>query len=127
MDRLLWVLQIVVGVFFIFAGINHLIVPEGLPTTLRWMYDLSDTLHVVAGTAEILGGVGLILPSVTRIRPELTCHAAYGLVLVMLSAAIWHVGRGEVPQIVVNVVLIAVLVFIGYGRMRLRPVGARSA
>jgi uncharacterized membrane protein len=91
------------------------------------MYDLSDTFHVVAGTAEVLGGVGLILPAVTRIRPELTSYAAYGLVLVMLGAAIWHIGRGEVPQIVVNVVLIAILVYIGYGRMRLRPLEARSA
>lgn len=127
MNRLLWVLQVVVGVYFTFTGINHFIVPEGLPTTLEWMYDLSDTLHVVAGTAEILGGVGLILPAVTRIRPELTSYAAYGLVLVMAAAAIWHVGRGEVPQIVVNLVVIAVLMFIGYGRMRLLPLEARSA
>ena len=104
----------------------HLIVPEGLPDPLSWMYDLSDTLHVVAGAAEILGGLGLILPAVTRILPALTPLAALGLLIVMTGAIIWHVGRNELQNVAVNIVNVAVLGYIAYGRRRLAPIGARS-
>jgi uncharacterized membrane protein len=126
LNRLLWVLQIVLGVYFIAVGVLHFIVPDGLPAQMDWMYELSDTLHTVSGIAEILGGLGLILPAVTGIRPELVAYAAFGLALVMVGAAIWHLGRGETTQIVLNLINIAVLAFVGYGRLRLRPLPART-
>ena len=126
MNRLLWVLQVVLGVYFIAVGVMHFVVPEGLPAQMDWMYALSDTQHTLAGIAEILGGLGLIVPAVTGIRPELVAYAAFGLALVMVGAAIWHLGRGEAAQIVLNVINIAVLGFVGYGRLRLRPLPARS-
>ena len=127
MNKLVWVLQILLGVYFIAVGVMHFVVPEGLPAAMEWMYDLSEELHWAAGTAEILGGLGLILPAVTGIRPELVAYAAFGLALVMVGAAIWHLGRGEAMQIALNVVNIAVLVFVGYARLRLRPLPARTA
>ena len=123
---LLWVLQVVMGVYFIFVGVMHFIVPEGLPAPMEWMYDMSDTLHVVAGVAEILGGLGLILPSLTRIRPELTVYAAGGLLLVMIGAIVYHATRGETQSIATNVVIAAIVAFIGYGRWKLEPIVARS-
>jgi hypothetical protein len=45
---------------------------------MGWMYDLSTKLHAIAGIAEILGGRGLIPPSLTPIRPELTVAAVQG-------------------------------------------------
>lgn len=124
---ILWVLQVVFGLYFVFVGIMHFIVPDGLPELMSWMYDLSDTLHIVSGTAEILGGIGLILPSVTRIRPELTVYAAVGLVIVMVGAAIWHISRGEPASVVNNLVLAALLAYIAYGRWRLEPIPDRDA
>jgi uncharacterized membrane protein YphA (DoxX/SURF4 family) len=123
--RLLWLLQIVFGVYFVAMGIMHFTLPDGLPEAMSWMYELPETLHIVSGTAEILGGLGLILPGLTRIRPELTWMAAFGLAIVMLGAAVWHIGRGEFMQMALNVVTLAVLAFIGYGRLRLHPL--RSA
>lgn len=125
MNRVLWVLQIVFGLYFVGVGVTHFTLPDGLPEMMGWMYDLSDGLHVAAGTAEILGGLGLILPAVTRIRPELVVWAAYGLVIVMLGAVVWHISRGEVAQIVLNVINVAILGFIGYGRQRLHPLEPR--
>ena len=127
MNVVLWVLQALFGVYFIAIGAMHFIVPEGLPDMMSWMYELSDTLHYVSGTAEILGGLGLILPGVTRIRPELTVWAASGLALVMVGAAIWHIGRGEAVSIGLNVANAVVLGFIAYGRAKLVPLEARSA
>lgn len=124
--RILWILQWLVGVYFVIIGIMHFIVPDGLPGPLAWMYELSDTVHLVTGVAEILGGLGLILPSLTRILPGLTIAAAVGLLIVMIGAAIWHAGRGEIQNIAVNLVNAAVLAYIAYGRWRLAPIAARS-
>lgn len=125
MNRALWVLQVAFGLYFIGVGVSHFILPDGLPELMSWMYELSDSLHVIAGTAEILGGLGLILPAVTRIRPELVVWAAYGLVIVMVGAAVWHLTRGEAMQIVLNLINAAVLGLVGYGRQQLHPLEAR--
>jgi uncharacterized membrane protein YphA (DoxX/SURF4 family) len=121
----LWVLETVLGLYFVGTGIVHFLVPPGLPQPMSWMYELPTTLHVVAGAAEILGGLGLVLPGLTRIRPELTPLAALGLVVMMAGAAAWHLTRGEVPNIAMNLVLGALAAFVALGRWRIRPlVGA---
>ena len=120
-NRVLWVLQWIFGVYFIAVGIMHFIVPDGLPNMMAWMYELNDTVHVISGTAEILGGLGLILPGLTGIRPELTIAAAIGLLLVMLGAAVWHVGREEFANVGTNIFNAAVMGYIAYGRWKLAP------
>lgn len=125
-NKVLWVLQWVFGIYFIAIGVMHFIVPEGLPDLMGWMYELDDTLHVISGVAEILGGLGLILPAVTGIRPELTVYAALGLLVVMVGAIIWHAGRGEPMSIATNVFNAAVMGYIAYGRSRLAPLAART-
>jgi uncharacterized membrane protein len=125
--KVLWVLQWVLGLYFIAVGMMHFIVPDGLPGPMEWMYDLSDTVHAIAGTAEILGGLGLILPGLTRIRPELTVAAAVGLILVMLGAVIFHLGRDEYAQLVMNVVIAAALAYVAYGRWKPSPLPGKDA
>jgi len=124
--RVLWILQWLLGLFYIAFGITHFMVPDGLPEQLSWMYDLTDTEHAVAGTAEILGGLGLILPALTRIRPGLTSLAAGGLMAVMVGAAVFHFGREEWVNIGVNAVLFVLLGYVAYGRWQLAPIGSDS-
>lgn len=126
-NTVLWILQGVLGVYFIVVGIMHFIVPEGLPSMMEWMYDLSDTMHIISGTAEILGGIGLILPAATRIRPELTVWAALGLMAVMLGAAIYHIGREEWQSLPGNIVVLALLGYVAYGRWKLEPITPKAA
>lgn len=127
MNILLWILQIVFGVYLFFVGIMHFIVPPGLPNLMSWMYDLSTTLHLISGIAEILGGLGLILPGLFRIQTRLVPLAAAGLALVMVGAMIYHIPRGETFNIVNNLVLALLLAFIAYGRWQLKPIPERSA
>lgn len=130
MNILLWILQIVLGIYFVATGVIHFALPPGLPEQMAWMYELDSTLHLVSGTAEILGGLGLILPAATRIMPILTSLAAAGLVAVMVAAAIWHFGRGELVNIAMNLVLASVLTFVGYRRAttnRIPPRGSSVA
>ncbi|MCI0520839.1 MAG: DoxX family protein [Chloroflexi bacterium] len=127
MNILLWVLQILFGVYFFLTGVTHFTVPPGLPAPLAWMYELSPGLHAFSGAAEILGGLGLILPAVTRIQTRLVPLAALGLALVMAGAAFWHIPRGEVQNIAMNVVVGIIAVFIAYGRWKLSPLKDRAA
>jgi uncharacterized membrane protein len=121
MNIFLWVLQFFLGIYFIFTGVIHFVVPPGLPAPMAWMYDLSSSLHYIIGVIEILGGLGLILPGLTRIQTRLTSMAALGLVIVMLGAAVWHIPRGEYPNIVMNLLLAGLAGFVAYGRWRLSP------
>ena len=127
MNILLWILQILLGIYFTLIGIMHFIIPPGLPAQMSWMYELSPTLHYISGTAEILGGLGLILPSVTRIKTWLTPLAALGLTIVMILAVIYHLQRNEMANIPFNLVLAALSAFVAYGRWKLAPLSDRSA
>jgi putative oxidoreductase len=131
MNRSLWGLQILLGTYFILVGIVHFVVPGGLPGLLSWMYELPDALHVVSGTADLLGGLGLILPGLSRIQPGLTVWAAGGLLLVLIPAAFWHLGRGELVNVLLNLALVGLLGFLAYGRARRSPLpgsfGAHAA
>jgi uncharacterized membrane protein len=123
----LWVLQVLLGVYFFAVGVNHFILPPGLPATMSWMYELSPGMHYFSGIAEILAGLGLILPGVTKIQTRLTSLAGAGLVLVMIGAAVFHITRGEAPNIVQNIILGGLAAFVAYGRWKLRPLKDRSS
>ena len=123
----MWVLPIVLGVCFGFVGVKRFTVPPGPPAPMAWMQELSPGLHYFSGSAESLAALGLILPRVTHIQPRLTHPAALGLVLAMLGAAAWHVGRGETTRILLTSVLALLAGFVAYGRWRLKPLSARQA
>jgi uncharacterized membrane protein len=127
LNIVLWILQILLGLYFLAIGVMHFVIPPGLPAQMSWMYDLPTWLHWVSGIAEILGGLGLILPGLFRIQTRLIPLAASGLALVMVGAVIYHVTRGEFQNILFNVILAALMLFIAYGRTRLAPLQDRSA
>ena len=126
MNIILWVLQILFGLYFFAVGVMHFIIPPGLPAMMSWMYDLSPALHTISGIAEILGGVGLILPGLLRIQTRLVPLAAAGLAVVMVGAAVYHVLRGEFVNIGLNLLNAAVLAFVAYGRWKLEPLADRG-
>ena len=126
MNILLWILQIFLGIYFFLVGVMHFIVPPNLPSMMSWMYDLSPAVHYISGAAEILGGLGLILPGVTRIQTRLIPAAAFGLVLVMFGAVGYHLVRGETYNIYLNIFLSVLLAFVAYGRWKLYPLTDRK-
>ena len=64
----------------------------------------------------MLGAIGLILPAVLDVAPVLVPVAAVGLALVMVGAATTHLRRKETPMVVLNVVLLALALFVAWGR-----------
>jgi hypothetical protein len=58
------------------------------------------------GVLEVLGAVGLILPPLTGIAPELAIVAAIALAVLQLLATGFHVVRRELKDLWLNVVLV---------------------
>jgi hypothetical protein len=79
------------------------------------------------GVAEVLAGVGLTLPGLTRIMPWLVTWAAVGVAFVSVSATVLHVVRAEWSSAVITLVLFAMAAWVAYMRHRVLPIGVRRA
>jgi uncharacterized membrane protein YphA (DoxX/SURF4 family) len=129
----LWILQVLWGVFFCFTGFGKIMCYRAdvwnhtLHQPVAWFSAVPQGLFVFIGVCEFLGGVGLILPAMTGVKPKLTPFAAIGLTLIMILAAIFHIVRGEYSFFVpMNLVLAGVAAFIAYGRLMARPIEPSS-
>lgn len=91
---------------------------------MSFVNSFSESMVRFIGLSEILGALGLILPSVLRIKPLLTPMAALGLASVMVLAAIYHITHGEPP--VPNIILFALAAFIVWGRFKAIPIHSKA-
>lgn len=115
MTYLLWIVQALLALLFLFSGGAKLIMsaeamqgPVSLPVLfLRFI-----------GVCEVLGGIGLILPGLLRIRPGLTPLAAAGLVVIMIGATVVTLTSGAISVAVFPVVVGLLAAFVAYGRWR---------
>jgi hypothetical protein len=113
MTYVLWIVQGLLALLFLFTGGIKLVLPlevltEGSP--------LPGWFVRFLGVAEVLGAIGLILPGLLRIRPGLTPLAAAGLVIIMIGATVVTlVGAGVAPALIPLVVGL-LLAFVAYGR-----------
>ena len=129
---LLWTLQVLWGVFFSFTGFGKVLaydpaVWNHMLHQVAWFSAVPQGLFVFIGACEFLGGIGLILPAMTGIKPQLTPLAAIGLTVIMILAALFHIVRGESSFFVpLNLVLGGVAAFIAYGRLMAMPTAAQS-
>ena len=78
------------------------------------------------GVAEVLGGLGLVLPGLLRIRPGLTPLAAAGLVLVTIGATAYQLAAGQPESALFAVAVGLLCAFVASGRSR-PPLRARGA
>lgn len=126
LNIVLWIAQSLLAAMFLMAGAMKLTSPiETLSESLPWVTAVPAALVRIIGLSELLGGLGLLLPSVLRIKPQLTVWAGIGLAAVMVLAAIFHGSRGEFSAIGMNVVLMAIALFIAWGRNKKVPIRAK--
>jgi uncharacterized membrane protein YphA (DoxX/SURF4 family) len=122
MNIVLWIVQILLAAMFLMAGYSKAFQPiDALGQMLPWTLDLPLTLVRFIGVSELLAGIGLVAPALTGIKPRLTILAAAGLILVMVSAIIFHLSRAEYGYTVFNLVLLALAAFVAYGRLKVAP------
>jgi hypothetical protein len=121
---LLWVVQVLLALFFALgSGAPKLFLPvEMLPMPIP----LPELLLRLIGVAEVLGGLGLILPGLLHIRPGLTPLAAAGLVLVTIGATVYQLAAGQPESAVFAIVVGLLAAFVAYGRWRLAPLRGAS-
>jgi len=117
MNTALWVAQGLLAVAFVVAGTMKLTQAHGkLAEQMGWPKDFSAGTVKLIGGLELLGGLGLILPSLTGVAPILTPLAAVGLAVIQVGAVVVHMRRKETPMLIANLVLIALLAFVAWGR-----------
>ena len=118
MIYVLWILQGLLAALFVFAGGVKLVLPL---EKLTGPVALPGLFIRFLGVAEVLGGLGLVLPGLLGIRPGLTPLAAVGLVIIMVGAVAITIAGGDVTAALMPLVVGLLLAFVAYARWRLAP------
>src|SRR5574342_741022 len=100
-NALLWTVQVLLALLFLFAGGMKLAMPLAV---LAKVAPLPAWFLKFIGAAETAGAIGLILPWALRIRPELTPLAAAGLMVIMAGATVVSLAIGPVATALVPAV-----------------------
>ena len=123
MNIVLWILQILLALLFLFAGITKLVLPAevlqsaGSPNAIKF----SALFLKFIGVLETLGGLGLILPGIFHRQQYLTPLAAAGLVILMIGAVITTIMGDGVSMIFGPLVVGLLCAFVAWGRWKVSP------
>jgi hypothetical protein len=109
----LWIMQGLLSALFLFAGTMKFIMPVAMMT--KGTTFTGDFIHFI-GTAEVLGGLWLILPALTRVHRELVTFAAAGLLIIMVGATSVTVMGPDSSQAIVPLVVGVLCALIVWGR-----------
>jgi putative oxidoreductase len=125
MNKVLWVLQVLLALAFLAHGLLFLFPPAAIAEQMN--ATLPRWFQLFLGVAEVLAAVGLTLPGLTRIQPWFVPAAAAGVMIVMISATVFHLMRGEISSAATTAVLLAMATFVAYMRWRTLPIQPRIA
>lgn len=123
MNIALWITQALLAALFLFAGAMKLIMP--IEEMTKEIAMPGGFLRFI-GVVEVLGGIGLILPWLLGIRPNLTPLAAAGLVIIMIGATAVTLMTGAIATALIPFVVGLLAAFVAYGRWRLTPLPSKS-
>lgn len=128
MTYVLWIIQVLLALLFLFAGGTKLVLPLDVLKSMSPpnQIQLPGLFLRFIGLVEVLGALGLVLPGLLRIKPWLTPLAAAGLVIVMIGAVAVTLASGDVKTAITPLVVGLLAAFVAYGRWRLAPQSGRS-
>ena len=119
MNVALWITAGLLAAVALVGGITKTFIPkqklehhEGA----AWTRGVSPTFVKTLGVTEMLAAVGLILPAVVDIAPVTVPVTAACWVALMIGAMITHGRLGQVKLVLVNLVYVALAMFIAVGR-----------
>jgi uncharacterized membrane protein YphA (DoxX/SURF4 family) len=123
MNIALWIVQWLLAAVFLFAGGTKLVLPLDVLVSMGSpnQVPLPGWFVRFTGIVEVLGALGLILPGLFGIRPDLTPLAADGLVVVMIGATALTLASGDGAMALIPLVVGLLAAFVAYGRWRLAP------
>ena len=121
----LWIAQVLLAVLFGMAGTmkTFMSVPDLVANGINYAADLPLWLLRFIGIAELSGAIGVIVPALTRVKPQLTWMAAAGLATIQVLAMCFHTSRGEFLHVLpMNLILLTPALFVLWGRSRRAPI-----
>jgi len=122
----LWVAQSILAIMLLMAGVMKFTTSIEDQRKMEWAKHISEGfIHFVA-IAELLGAVGLLLPSILKIKPRLTVWAAIGAAIVFVSALILNISVGDMKPMGFLIVLTGLAMFIIWGRGIKAPIEPKN-
>lgn len=115
MTRILWIVQGLLALLFLFAGSMKLIMPIEMMTA-QMRVPLPGLFLQFIGVAEVAGALGLILPGLLRIKLGLTKLAASGLLIIMIGATVVTLLGGDIAPALMPLVVGLLCAMVAYGR-----------
>lgn len=113
----LWAAQIIIAaLFFVTGGIKLFLSIDHIHSVLPSMKVISNIYIRLIGLVELIGGIGLLLPTLLKIKPNLTPLAAIGLAATMVFAGIFNVSIGDISKLAINIIVILIAAYIAWGR-----------
>ena len=123
LNVILWIAQVLLAATFVWAAMMKLFQPiDKLSAMWPWVAEVPVVLLKFTAIVDLLGGLGLVLPALFRIKPKLTPIAAVAVIILMVIASAFHIARGEASVIGANVVFAIFAAFIAWGRFKKAPV-----
>jgi uncharacterized membrane protein len=88
---------------------------EQISETMPWTGELPEIAVRLLGVVDLLGAIGLLVPGMLGWNKYWTVAAAVGVAALMVSAIVFHVIRGEVEVIGINIFAGIVALFVAWG------------
>jgi len=127
LNVMLWIVQGLLAVLFAGTGLWKLLTPiPDLAAKMPWMGQVSPGFLDMTATFDLLGGIGILLPSLTRIKPRVAVLAALGCAALQVAAIVFHFSRGEGANTPFNFALVALSLFVAWGRWSAAPIAPRA-
>lgn len=112
-NYVLWTIQVLLALLFLFSGGSKLVLPIEAMTA---QFTLPGFFLRFLGVAEILGGLGLVLPGLLNIKRILTPLAASGLVIIMIGATVITFATSSVALVLFPSVVGFLCAYVAYAR-----------
>lgn len=119
MNLALWITSGLLAAVALVGGSTKTFLPKAKLAAAQgggWTENVEPGLIKALGILELLAAPGLILPVALDIAPVLTRLTAVCWILLMLGAMATHGRRREFPLVGVNVVYLALAVFVAWKR-----------
>src|SRR6478609_5576125 len=122
----LWLTQALLSLVFVGTGVWKLLTPiPKLAAMIPWAGQVPEGFLQATAIIDLCGGLGILLPALTRTKPSLTPLAALGCAALQVCAIVFHVSRGETVNTPFNFLLVGLSLFVFWGRRFKAPIGGK--
>ena len=119
MNNILWIGQCLLALIFLYSGICKSVYSEKelVARGQTGIENLPQLLIRFIGLAEIAGALGIILPWLLNTVSILSPIASFCFAAIMVAAGVIHYKRHEFRNVLINIIIFTIAVFVALGRM----------